>query len=104
MPSAAAAAAGEPWELAPCHNHSFGCSFLLHQAGEVLAVQAEQPVGFTPELPPHTSKGTAVSLSSQRQTNTEHKETTFPAARSLTGGRKETREAANHQLIPVQEL
>lgn len=31
-------------------------------------------------------------------------ETTFQAARSLAGGRKETDEAANHQLVPVQEL
>lgn len=44
----AEAAAGEPWELAPCHNHRFGCSFLLprrHQAGEGLAVGAEQLTG-----------------------------------------------------------
>lgn len=68
----AEAAAGEPWELAPCHNHSFGCSFLLprrHQAGEVLAVAEEQLTGFTPKFPPHTGKGTAVSLSaSARET------------------------------------
>lgn len=36
-----------------------------HQAGEVVAVGAEQLAGFTPEeFLPHTGKGTAVSLSS----------------------------------------